>query len=148
MSSYLTIYLRPKQEGEAAEKKEPMAVMAYSRSSSIYSTMNEELSIAYAGNNVSSFTEITRSDICSVIRYLDSEIETAESHIESLRKSLKDATSTSATSEILDRIDTLEEYVLAERSTLNDIRVIQGLVEAVDDNKYWADFDAVLANVD
>ncbi len=146
MSSYLTFYLQPIQEGAEAPK-EPMPLMAYSRSSNVYQTMREELAVAYAGEKCA-YSEITVSDMQHVLKTQRNEINRTKRYITSARKTLKSLPDRELIREKSEIIEQQEEYVIELESDLQELQHIAYLVESVEDNKSWASFSKVVANID
>ena len=68
MSSYLTFYIVPKEEGS-----KPISLIGYSRSSEIYQYFNDSINPAYVGTGDKiNYTELTVSHVDKVINDLQS----------------------------------------------------------------------------
>ena len=146
MSSYLTIYLQPKQEG-AEPVKEPMPLLAYSRSNDVYQIMRDELSIAYVDDK-RPYSNISCADIHGVVKTQRDEIKRVKQHITSMRKTLKEINNAVVINEKIEMIESQESYVKEMQATLLELLHIESLVESVESNKCWAAFSKVVANVD
>lgn len=66
MSSYLSFYVVPKRKTKE-EPKQYIILCSYSRNSDIYSYFNDNLNVAYAGNE-EKYTAITKDDINVVLK--------------------------------------------------------------------------------
>ena len=66
MSSYLSFYVVPKRKTKE-EPKQYIILCSYSRNSDIYSYFNDNLNVAYAGND-EKYTTITKDDINVVLK--------------------------------------------------------------------------------
>lgn len=146
MSSYLTIYLQPQQEG-AEPVKEPMPLLAYSRSSDVYQTMRDELAIAYV-NDEYPYSDISCADMHNVIKSQRDEIKRIKQYVASMRKTLKDVDNAEVINEKIEMIEDRESYAREMQGTLLELLHIESLVEAVESNKNWAAFSKVVANID
>lgn len=73
MSSYLSIYVQ-KKGGK------PTILTSYSRNTDIYQYFNENLNIAYAGNE-EKYTKLDKSDVDIVIREFESDINKAKERL-------------------------------------------------------------------
>lgn len=148
MSSYLNIYLKPTvKEGE--NSKEPMYLMSFSRCNEIYSIMNDELNIAFIGNdeNKTNYTDITSEDINSVINSIKENIKTAKrNHEHYLKSREKDRQSvidlfSKSISQAEDR-DTIDELYEAFSDKLREISDNTDFEE--EDNEYLDDLEYAL----
>lgn len=146
MSSYLTFYLQPAQK-KAEKLSEPMALMAYTRSSEVYQAFYEELVITNASNKKHPYTEITIGDMHFLIRQRKEEIARIKQQITSMRKIASTITNPIVAGERLDRAEELETYVKELMTTFRDLKHIEYLVESIENDKDWGAFSKVLANI-
>lgn len=146
MSSYLTIYLQPRKDDESG-RKEPMALMAYSRNSDVYETMREELDIAYAGSETCPYTELTTDKMELVVSSQKRTIDSIKRRVGSMRESLKYLSQKNCIDEKLEEIEELERYIEELEGQLEDLRFIATLVSTIKTESCWASFDKALVNI-
>lgn len=70
MSSYLTIYGVPKNEGK------PIDIVSFSRSHCIYSAICDEVNVAWAGES-EVYTNLNTSDLDGVIHSIEEDIKSS-----------------------------------------------------------------------
>ena len=147
MSSYLTFYLVPKKE--KLESQEPLALMAFSRNSSIYQAFQENASIVFIGNDDKyNYTEITKDLITSLEKSLQEDFDKAKSRNEAKLKALKELPELKgeALEEYLYESTEMSEYIEELKHTLNHIDFISSIICDIDLG--YTDFEKVLANID
>lgn len=133
MSSYLSFYLVPKTLPD-----NKLLLTSYSRSSDIYQRFNDNLDIAYAGND-NVYTEITPVMIDSVIADLNEDITSTSARLHTYEKHANGSL------EVIDEIVQTEKY-LEELKTIK--HQIQFLHDIVYDATEYGDFSSVLCNID
>lgn len=157
MSSYLTFYLLPKKskkqyiynETDGSTEKEvkiteglPLAFLSYSRSSDIYQEFNENMSIAYAGQE-DKYTEISHSDVLRICEDIEETIKKTKERLEIDYKIIKES---GCDSDMWEQIHSSETFIKEQEETLRDIKNIANIVYEVTSG--YNDFEKVLANVD
>lgn len=136
MSSYLTFYIVPKEEGS-----KPISLISYSRSNEIYQYFNDSLSISYAGNGDEiNYTELTVSHVDKVIEDLKCDIDKSKTRLQEYEKHA------SGNLEIIEEILNQKDYLNDLEGTLYQIYCIRNIVE---ESTYdWNDYNKVLCNID
>lgn len=157
MSSYLTFYLLPKKskkqyiynETDGSTEKEvkiteglPLSFLSYSRSSDIYQEFNENMSIAYAGQE-DKYTEISHSDVLRICEDIEETIKKTKERLEIDYKIIKES---GCDSDMWEQIHSSETFIKEQEETLRDIKNIANIVYEVTSG--YNDFEKVLANVD
>lgn len=136
MSSYLTFYIVPKEEGS-----KPISLMSYSRNNEIYQYFNDSLSISYAGNGDEiNYTELTVSHVDKVIEDLKCDIDKSKARLQEYEKHA------SGNLEIIEEILNQKDYLNDLEGTLYQIYCIRNIVEESTYN--WNDYNKVLCNID
>lgn len=136
MSSYLTFYIVPKEEGS-----KPISLISYSRSNEIYQYFNDSLSISYAGNGDEiNYTELTVSHVDKVIEDLKCDIDKSKTRLQEYEKHA------SGNLEIIEEILNQKDYLNDLEGTLYQIYCIRNIVEESTYN--WNDYNKVLCNID
>ena len=136
MSSYLTFYIKPKEEGS-----KPISLISYSRNSEIYQYFKDSINPAYIGNgDEMNYTELTVSDINKVIEYLKDNIDKAKARLYEYEKHA------SGNLEIIEEILNQKDYLNDLGITLYQIYFIQNIVE--ESTYSWNDYNKVLCNID
>jgi hypothetical protein len=134
MSSYLTFYVVPKEEGA-----KPISLISYSRNSEIYQYFNDNIGIAYIGMEEPQYTELTSDKVRFVLDDVIRDISRAEKRVFEYEKHA------AGNSEIIDEILSLKEYLETLYYCRSRIEFIQEIVEDV---KYNDDLKAIYCNVD
>lgn len=156
MSSYLTFYLVPKktkknyfynENGEEESEIKlseglPLTFMSYSRNTAIYQIFDENISIAFCGNEMK-YTEITSEDVHRIYETLNNEIQDLENRLKIDYKILKEC---GYSSEMWEQIHSTEEYLKEQKETLIEIQNISNIINEVING--YNDFEKVVANID
>ena len=136
MSSYLTFYIVPKEEGS-----KPISLMSYSRNNEIYQYFNDSLSISYTGNGDEiNYTDFTVSHVDKVIDDLKCDIDKSKTRLQEYEKHA------SGNLEIIEEILNQKDYLNDLEGTLYQIYCIRNIVEESTYN--WNDYNKVLCNID
>ena len=155
MSSYLTFYLVPKrtkthykEDGTSEEieisKGEPLALMSFSRNSSIYRNFYEYLHPTYIGvGSETNYDEVTSDDVKSIIYQVTENLEEDRKSHENKIKVLKDL-GTSPDLDTLNQLISEEDILREEEEDLDDLKWLQRLFSEI---KY-SDFEKILMNID
>lgn len=133
MSSYLNIYL---QDKSTKEKKQ---ILSYSRSCSIYTAFNDNINVAYAGEE-EKYTELTSYKMVSLLGELNSDKKKSENRLNELEKHAGGNT------EIIEEIISWKDYLKEQEDTIAAIGVISDIVN--DCTNDYSDFDGVFINID
>jgi len=154
MSSYLTFYLVPKrtkthykEDGTSEEveisKGEPLALMSFSRNSSIYRNFYEYLHPTYIGVDEPKYDELKEGDIKSIIYQLQEELEDSKKSHQNKIEVLKELGVTPD----LDTLNQLieEKDILKEQE--EDLEALKWLNSFFSEIKY-SDFEKILMNID
>ena len=154
MSSYLTFYLVPKktkthykEDGTSEEvevsKGEPLALMSFSRNSSIYRNFYEYLHPTYIGMGEPKYDELKEGDIKSIIYQLQEELEDSKKSHQNKIEVLKELGATPD----LDTLNQLieEKDILKEQE--EDLEALKWLNSFFSNIKY-SDFEKILMNID
>lgn len=131
MSSYLTFYIQTK-------KDEKIAIASYSRNTNIYKAFNENLSIAYAGEE-EYYTELTPENVGFVCADIQNDIDSTRDSIDVCAKYAKDNL------ECIHEIASLQDYLKDLQSTLWTISFIETMVQEIQLKS--SDAKAVLVNI-
>lgn len=136
MSSYLTFYIVPKEEGS-----KPISLLSYSRSNEIYQYVNDAINPAYAGlEGETQYTELTKDRISRVIEDLESDIRQARTRVSEYERHA------AGNFKVIEEIISQKEYIKDLENALITVKFIEEIVEEAD--KSWSDYDKVLCNVD
>lgn len=134
MSSYLTFYAVPKEEGI-----KPIALISYSRNTEIYQYFNDNLVIAYMGTEDCPYTELTSDKVRIVLDDVIRDISRTEKRIFEYEKYA------AGNSEIINEILSLKEYLETLYYCRSRIEFIQ---EIVADIRFNDKLKAIYCNVD
>lgn len=134
MSSYLTFYAVPKEEGI-----KPIALISYSRNTEIYQYFNDNLVIAYMGTEDCPYTELTSDKVRIVLDDVIRDISRTEKRIFEYEKYA------AGNSEIINEILSLKEYLETLYYCRSRIEFIQ---EIVVDIRFNDKLKAIYCNVD
>lgn len=149
MSSYLNFYLKPKEnkkryteEGEVEVKltQEPLLLLSYSRNTDVYQSFDENLNIAYAGNE-DKYTELTVKDCDEVINDVKNDIEKTERRLEISYKIAKQ----NINDDLFSDIHSMEEYLDDLKRNLNELNQITNIVSEIENG--YTDFEKVMINI-
>lgn len=133
MSSYLSIYVQ-KKGGK------PTILTSYSRNTDIYQYFNENLNIAYAGNE-EKYTKLDKSDIDLVIREFETAINSAKERLTLYEKYA------SGNSDYIQEILEVKEYIEDLTYWKDKTSFIADIVNDIEYN-YEDGIEAVLCNID
>lgn len=131
MSSYLTFYIQTK-------KGDKVSIASYSRNTDIYKAFNENLSLAYAGNN-ECYTELTSGNVGYVTDDLQRDINAVKDKLAIYDKYAKDDP------DYIESIIGLQDYLKDLQNTLYSISFIETMVQEVE--LKTSDVKAVLVNI-
>ena len=136
MSSYLTFYIVPKEEGS-----KPISLISYSRNNEVYQYFNDSIRPAYVGNGDEiNYTELTVSHVDKVIEDLKCDIDKSKARLYEYEKYA------SGNLEIIEEIINQKDYINDLEGTLYQIYCIRNIVE---ESTYdWNDYNKVLCNID
>lgn len=132
MSTYLTIYIQPK-EGK------PISLINYSSSHEIYSYFRENMTIVYLNDESEKYTEITIQDINNVYDSIKSDFVKLKNKIDLFK------TCANGNTEILYEILEWEEYLHELTNIKHTIRFIKELIEETTFSS--SDYTKVLCNI-
>lgn len=135
MSSYLNIYIQPKQEN-----LEPIKLVNYSRNSEVYQAFYEDIHPTYIGDDKIKYTDLSVNDIDKVLRSLNESINNTSKRLNEYEKHA------SGNTEIINNIIELKEYLEELKETSNTINFIRRLVEGASHN--LTGFNKVMCNID
>lgn len=119
MSSYLSFYIVPRRKYKK-EPKKYIILIAYSRGTEIYQYFNENLSIAYAGNETK-YTTLSAEDVATVIKNFKEDIDKSYNR--------------------------LIEYEKYASTNPNYIQEIVDLKDYIDELSYWKDKTSFIADM-
>lgn len=147
MSSYLNIYLVPKQENKEKESK-PLLLTSYSRNSNIYQVYYENLHPVYIGTEETQYSELTSEDALSVVEEVKENIKTVTERLHNKVKAYKKLTNLNqeAIDSFIDDYSTTKEYIKELKETLNFVQFIANIVSETKNG--YTDFEKVLMNID
>lgn len=152
MSSYLTFYLVPKKtrtkykdDGTSEEieitKGEPLVLLSYSRSSSIYQIINGELHPPFIGmGEETHYMELTTQKMDEVIRSYQWELKKSEKLYNNKLEVISKVGEKSYIQDLIDDKEVLDEM----EATMTTLQYLRSLVEEVT----YSDFEKVLINID
>lgn len=132
MSSYLNIYLKDKKS------KENKHLVSFSRNHPICQAFDETLNIIYADTD-DKFTEVSSTDVSSVIDTLTEDREKFSKRLAETEKYAKD------NSDLINEILSLKEYIDEQTSTINQIEFLLNIADDIEDG--YSDFEALLMNI-
>lgn len=135
MSSYLNIYIQPKQENV-----EPIKLISYSRNSKVYQAFYEDIHPTYIGDDDIKYTDLSIDDIDRALYSLNESIDNTSKRLNEYEKHA------SGNTEIIDSIIELKEYLEELKETSNTINFIRRLVEGASYN--LTGFSKVMCNID
>ncbi len=139
MSSYLVFYLKPKNS------ETPLEFLSFSRSSDIYQAFNNEINIAYRGDENTNFTELTPDKMSDVISSASESLQLAKNSLADFKEafSVSPKIDVGMIEEFSHRCREKEEYIAELEENLNNLQFISKMVDSI---KY-SDFEKVLINV-
>ena len=137
MSSYLSIYLVPKRKNKK-EEKQYLLLSSYSRSSDLYEVFNENIPIAFCGNE-EKYTTLTKVDMQKVLDELTKCITLTKERLQLYEKYASN--NPDYIQSILDDRDVLKDY----EYTYRDASFIKGIVDDTVDN--YNSFEEVCCNI-
>ena len=138
MSSYLSFYVVPKRKSEE-EQKQYIILTAYSRSCDIYQYFNDNLNIAYAGNE-DEYTTLTTENIASVINDFKRDIDNAFKRLVEYEKYAPN------NPEYIDEIIELKKYIEDLQYWKDKTSFI---VDMIEDTKFYSSgIEEVCCNID
>ena len=136
MSSYLTFYIVPKEEGS-----QPIPLISYTRSSDVYQYYKDNAYPAFIGNgDEPEYSEVTLEKMDWVLEDLRRDINKATSRMSEYEKHA------AGNMDIIEEIISQKEYVSDLQYALNKLEFIRDIVE--ESTHSWTEFDKVLCNVD
>lgn len=133
MSSYLSVYLHDKKSGENKY------LTCYSRNSSIYQALSENIDIAFCGEDDEKFTTVNYGDIDGVIDNLKEDREKAQRRLTETERYAKD------NADLIDDIISYKEYIADINSSIDQLSVFSHIIYDICEG--GGDFDAVLMNI-
>lgn len=147
MSSYINLYLLPKQkEGDTITPK-PLLLNSWSRSSNIYQAFYEHLNPVFAGNDEEpKYKEIKPSNLQALVLDLKHDLEAYKERIQAqteIINSLKNI-SREILEEYRDEFMSSREYIKGLEDT---IQFFESLYEILSDLEY-SGFEKILINYD
>lgn len=135
MSSYLTFYVRSKDEGS-----KPIPLVSYSRNNEIYQQFNDIIHPVYIGNSDEcQYTTLTIEQVDSVIKEIESELRKVKFRLEEYTKHA------SGNMDMVEYIIEQKEYIEDLEYTLYRTMFIR---ELVSDSLYSWSRHEILCNID
>ena len=138
MSSYLSFYIVPKRKSEE-EQKQYIILTSYSRSYDIYQYFNDNLNVAYAGNE-DKYTTLTAEDITLVINDFKRDIDNASKRLIEYEKYAPN------NPEYIDEIIELKKYIEDLQYWKDKTSFIADMIE--DTKFYSSGVEEVCCNID
>ena len=136
MSSYLTFYIVPKEEGS-----KPIALLNYSRNNDIYQYFVDNVRVAFVGMEKNpQYTELTEEKIDWVIHDLKSDISKAQKRVEEYEHHVD------GNMDIIEEIISQKDYIDDLKYALSETEFIKQFVTEATHS--WSDYNKVLCNVD
>lgn len=136
MSSYLTFYIVPKEEGS-----KPIALLNYSRNNDIYQYFVDNIRVAFIGMEGNpQYTELTEENIDWVINDLKSDISKAQKRVEEYEHHVD------GNMDIIEEIISQKDYIDDLKYALSETEFIKQFVTEATHS--WSDYNKVLCNVD
>lgn len=139
MSSYLSFYIVPKRKTKE-EPKQHIILCSYSRNSDIYQYFNDNLSIAYAGNE-EKYTTLSKDDINTVVKDFDNEINTANAKLTEYEKYV------SNNPEYIQEIIELKSVINTLQYSRNKISFLADIIDDME-YQYNSGIEEVCCNID
>ena len=138
MSSYLSFYIVPKRKSEE-EQKQYIILTSYSRNYDIYQYFNDNLNVAYAGNE-DKYTTLTAEDITLVINDFKRDIDNASKRLIEYEKYAPN------NPEYIDEIIELKKYIEDLQYWKDKTSFIADMIE--DTEFYSSGVEEVCCNID
>lgn len=136
MSSYLTFYIKTKEENS-----KPLSLISYSRNTDIYQYFDENVHPAYIGmDEDTKYTELSKNDVDLVIEDMENDIGKTKKRIEEYEKHA------GGNQEIIEEILNWKEYIEDLEYWLHKVEFIKDLIEEA--SYSWTSYDKILCNVD
>ena len=136
MSSYLTFYIVPKEEGS-----KPIALLNYSRNNDIYQYFVDNVRVTFVGIEENpQYTELTEEKIDWVIHDLKSDISKAQKRVEEYEHHVD------GNMDIIEEIISQKDYIDDLKYALSETEFIKQFVTEATHS--WSDYNKVLCNVD
>ena len=136
MSSYLTFYIVPKEEGS-----KPIALLNYSRNNDIYQYFVDNVRVTFIGMEENpQYTELTEEKIDWVIHDLKSDISKAQKRVEEYEHHVD------GNMDIIEEIISQKDYIDDLKYALSETEFIKQFV--IEATHSWSDYNKVLCNVD
>lgn len=136
MSSYLTFYIVPKEEGS-----KPIALLNYSRNNDIYQYFVDNVRVVFVGMEENpQYTELTEEKIDWVIHDLKSDIGKAQKRVEEYEHHVD------GNMDIIEEIISQKDYIDDLKYALSETEFIKQFVTEATHS--WSDYNKVLCNVD
>ena len=136
MSSYLTFYIVPKEEGS-----KPIALLNYSRNNDIYQYFVDNVRVAFVGMEKNpQYTELTEEKIDWVIHDLKSDINKAQKRVEEYEHHVD------GNMDIIEEIISQKDYIDDLKYALSETEFIKQFVTEATHS--WSDYNKVLCNID
>lgn len=135
MSSYLTFYIKTKEENS-----KPLHLISYSRNTEIYQYFCENVHPVYIGLEEIQYTELSVNNVELVIEDMENDIGKAKKRIEEYEKYAN------GNQEIIEEILNWKEYIEDLEYWLHKVRFIKDLVQEA--SYPWTSYDKILCNVD
>lgn len=136
MSSYLTFYIVPKEEGS-----KPIALLNYSRNNDIYQYFVDNVRVTFVGMEENpQYTELTEEKIDWVIHDLKSDISKAQKRVEEYEHHVD------GNMDIIEEIISQKDYIDDLKYALSETEFIKQFVTEATHS--WSDYNKVLCNVD
>ncbi len=137
MSSYLSFYIVPKRKSQE-EPKQYIPLTAYSRNSDIYQFFDENLNIAYYGNE-DNYTVLNIDSVNKVLADFNEDITKATIRLTEYEKYAKD------NPEYINEIIELKEYISDLNYWKNKTSFIADIIE---DMNCYKKIEEVCCNID
>ena len=144
MSSYLTFYIVPKKD--KGEVKEPLALMSYSRNSDIYQAFNENINVAYIGNDDKpNYTELTKDLVNIVVSAAKTDYDDAQKNFAARMEAYRSVKlEGKAFEDYVEDFQSTTRYLEELKETVVQVELIASMVEDLE----YSDFEKVLINID
>lgn len=132
MSSYLTIYGVPKNEGK------PIDIVSFSRSHCIYSAICDEVNVAWAGES-EVYTNLNTSDLDGVIHSIEEDIKSSAERLTLYEKYAAN------NSDYIEEIILLKEYLEELTTSKNYCEFLRYIISRT--SLGFSDFSQICCNV-
>ena len=144
MSSYLTFYLVSKKD--KANTKEPLAFLIYSRNSNIYQAFNNNIDIAYKGNDDKlNYTELTKDLVNKVVNAVKTDYDDTQKNFAARMDAYKSIKLEGETFDTyVEDFQSTTSYLEELKETIAQIEFIVSMVEDLE----YSDFEKILINID